>query len=238
MQNIKERGLKKVFKHTTLYIELALRVLEWFSMTFLASFLKTETLVMENYCPCVIILLTNVSHRCDPGTIRDAYNDIKFYILMRDPFQSNATMLNRNLTPEQLDQFLEGLFNSLSPGLQRIIRTMRSPDGRRVVPIADDTTYLPVTKGNDTHWQQDAYSGRLNKGHVIKVGTWTAPDGRPIASRPGPQIGCTPRGGDELSAARQLDQWTRSGQFGEGFTSLIVGGRNWTMAYNVDMGFR
>ena len=39
----KKRGLKKVFKHTTLYIELALRVLEWFSMTFLASFLKTES---------------------------------------------------------------------------------------------------------------------------------------------------------------------------------------------------
>ena len=197
---------------------------------------------MINFSYMVFIMcdnfLDNVLFRCDPATIRDAYNDIKFYILMRDPFQSNATMLNRNLTPEEMDEFLEGIFNSLSPGLQRIIRTMRSPDGRMVVPIADDTTYLPVTKGNDTHWQQDAYSGRLNKGHVIKVGTWTAPDGRPIASRPGPQIGCTPRGGDELSAARQLDQWARSGQFGEAFTSLFVGGRNWTMAYNVDLGFR
>ena len=26
-------------------------IFEWLSMTFLASFLKTETLVMENYCP-------------------------------------------------------------------------------------------------------------------------------------------------------------------------------------------
>ena len=30
---------------------MPLRFFEWLSMTFLASFLKIETLVMENYCP-------------------------------------------------------------------------------------------------------------------------------------------------------------------------------------------
>ena len=32
------------------YIQEAFKVFDWLSMTFLASFLKTETLVMENYC--------------------------------------------------------------------------------------------------------------------------------------------------------------------------------------------
>ena len=50
------RGLKKFFSSLTLqayqtYIQQVLKVFEWLSMTFLASFLKTETLVMEIYCP-------------------------------------------------------------------------------------------------------------------------------------------------------------------------------------------
>ena len=56
LKNRRKRGLKKVFSSLTLqtyqtYIQEAFKVLEWLSMTFLASFLKTETLVMENYCP-------------------------------------------------------------------------------------------------------------------------------------------------------------------------------------------
>ena len=31
--------------------EEAFKVFEWLSMTFLAAFLTTKTLVMENYCP-------------------------------------------------------------------------------------------------------------------------------------------------------------------------------------------
>ena len=55
-QKARKRGLKKVFNSLTLqtyqtYIQEAFKVFEWLSMTFLASFLKTETLVMENYCP-------------------------------------------------------------------------------------------------------------------------------------------------------------------------------------------
>ena len=33
------------------YIQEAFKVFEWLSMTFLVSFLKTETLLLENYCP-------------------------------------------------------------------------------------------------------------------------------------------------------------------------------------------
>ena len=56
----RKRGLKKVFSPLTLqtyqtYIQEAFKVFEWLSMTFLASFLKTEKLAMENYCPAVSV---------------------------------------------------------------------------------------------------------------------------------------------------------------------------------------
>ena len=64
-QKARKRGLKKVFNSLTLqtyqtYIQEVFKVFEWLSMTFLASFLKTETLVMENNFPMVraILVLT------------------------------------------------------------------------------------------------------------------------------------------------------------------------------------
>ena len=56
-QKARKRGLKKVFSSFQTYqtyIQEAFRVFKWLSMTFLASFLKKETLVMENYCPYII----------------------------------------------------------------------------------------------------------------------------------------------------------------------------------------
>ena len=54
-KNKKERP-EESFSSLTLqtyqtYIQEAFKVFEWLSLTFLASFLKTETLVMENHCP-------------------------------------------------------------------------------------------------------------------------------------------------------------------------------------------
>ena len=57
---------KKVFSSLTLqtYQKYIQEVLEWLSMTFLASFLKKETLVVENYCwfwwQCDFILFCTV----------------------------------------------------------------------------------------------------------------------------------------------------------------------------------
>ena len=50
---------RKFFSSLTLqtyqtYIQPALKVFECLSMTFLASFLKTEMLEFENYCPYII----------------------------------------------------------------------------------------------------------------------------------------------------------------------------------------
>ena len=46
----KDPGMNRVNTYRT-YIQEAFKVFEWLSMTFLALFLKAETLVMENYCP-------------------------------------------------------------------------------------------------------------------------------------------------------------------------------------------
>ena len=77
----RKRGLKKVFSPLTLqtyqtYIQEDFKVFEWLSMTSLASFLKTKTLVMENYCPYNHILssrlfsvkvgMVNICSRCWP----------------------------------------------------------------------------------------------------------------------------------------------------------------------------
>ena len=51
-------------------------------------------------------------------------------------------------------------------------------------------------------------------------------------------LGCTPRGGDSLALGRQLDQVTREGRFGQGWTSLYTGGLQWGMGLVVDKGFR
>ena len=53
-----EREASRVFSSLTLqtyqtYIQEAFEVFEWLSLTFLAPFIKTKKLVMENYCPDV-----------------------------------------------------------------------------------------------------------------------------------------------------------------------------------------
>ena len=55
----RKRGLMNIFSSLKLqtyqtYIRHALKVFKWLSVPFLASFLKTETLVMDNYCPSLI----------------------------------------------------------------------------------------------------------------------------------------------------------------------------------------
>ena len=61
----RRRGLKKVFSSLTLQtyqtcIQPAFKVFKWISMTFPALILKTETLVMENYCPNIIFGFLNI----------------------------------------------------------------------------------------------------------------------------------------------------------------------------------
>ena len=51
--------------------------------------------------------------------------------------------------------------------------------------VAHDATYLRVTKSNDFEFQKDTWSGDLGKGNIVKVNTFTVPNGRPVAIGPG-----------------------------------------------------
>ena len=64
-----EREASRVFSSLTLqtyqkHIQEAFKCFEWLSMTFLASFPKTEMLVMENYWPTVLLFRRPVIDHC------------------------------------------------------------------------------------------------------------------------------------------------------------------------------
>jgi len=53
----------------------------------------------------------------------------------------------------------------------------------------------------------------------------------------GPLISTCPRGGDELTTSRLLDQAIREGRGGEGIGQLLAGGEEWGVCYNTDLGY-
>lgn len=53
----------------------------------------------------------------------------------------------------------------------------------------------------------------------------------------GPLISQTPRGGDELATAHQLDLSAREGRTGEGWEQVLVGGDQWSGGYCTDLGY-
>ena len=68
----RKKGLKKVFRSLKLqtyqtYIQHAFKVFEWLSMMFLELFLKTETLVVENYCPSATVKRNQPDKGQHPG---------------------------------------------------------------------------------------------------------------------------------------------------------------------------
>ena len=90
-------------------------------------------------------LLFLVSH----NTAKTSYTDIMMYILMMDPFKCAPTMLNRDLTREEVrfmvyiwsfskffflqrDELFRSWDQSQSVGVRRITRTLRTPQGRLV----------------------------------------------------------------------------------------------------------
>ena len=55
----------------------------------------------------------------------------------------------------------------------------------QVCVVAHDATYLSVTKSADAEHQKDSWSGDLGKGNILKVNTFTVPNGRVVAVGPG-----------------------------------------------------
>ena len=148
------------------------------------------------------------------------YNDIEMYLLMFDPYIHDP-----NIPDSAIEQLLMSVNNAQSPGIQRIVSTLRSPDGRPVCPLSDDTTNIGSPSSNDPQFQKDVYSGKRGKKNCVLFGTLTDVSGSVVAVRPAAHISTTPTGGDGVSMAAQLAVADKTGH-DSGFTRLLCGTAN------------
>ena len=78
------------------------------------------------------------------------------------------------------------------------------------------------------------YSGKREKGQCVLFSNVTCPKGTLVAVTPGPNISCTPRGGDGTSLGLQFDL-ARNQQ--DGFTRLFRGTADTGTSLNFDRGY-
>ena len=142
---------------------------------------------------------------CGKRAARKAFFDIGMFLLMRDPSGGLPNIFDQNLTDAELEQFLLDVIGRQSPGVQRLLGRLRTPQGRQVnhcallllllmlttcplfqcCPLSDDTTYIKAFGSADPGWQSNMYSGARGHGHCLLVGHLVDPLGRVIAVRPG-----------------------------------------------------
>ena len=84
-------------------------------------------------------LLFNISSR----TASSVYNDIEMYLLMFDPYIP-AWINDPNIPDSAIEQLLMSVNNAQSLGIQRIVSTLRSPDGRQSVHLVTIPQTLEV----------------------------------------------------------------------------------------------
>ena len=111
---------------------------------------------------------------------------------------------------------------------------LRTPAGRLVTLVNIDTTSIQVDQSQDAFCQMQTYSGERRKGHCLLMSNITDPAGGLVAVTPGPNIACTPRGGDGTSLGVQLA--LARGQ-NSGFTRILRGTENIGTAFNFDRGY-
>ena len=154
-------------------------------------------------------------------TARHTYLDIFAYFVLFDP-HIPSIFDDNSVTEAEIEGYLFAIRDSQSPGIRRIVETMRTPDGRPVVVVNDDTTHLSCPKSNDPENQKDHFSGRRNKGHCELNGGLATCNGSIIALRPSGHISSTPRGGDAVTVGTQLGFADRHGLL-VGFQRLLRG---------------
>ena len=95
---------------------------------------------------------------------------------------------------------------------------LRTPAGRPVTILNLDCTKISVQQTEDAFAQFQTYSGERGDGHCLLFSNITDSAGALVAVTPGPNISCTPRGGDGTSMGVQLALAGNSG-----FVQLIRG---------------
>ena len=111
---------------------------------------------------------------------------------------------------------------------------LRTPDGRPVVLLNIDTTSIKVDQSKDAMAQFQTYSGERGKGHCLLFSNVTCPAGSLVLVTPGPNISCTPRGGDGTSLGVQFE--LARGQ-NVGLPRILRGTDNIGAAINFDRGY-
>ena len=110
---------------------------------------------------------------------------------------------------------------------------------REVAILSIDTTDVKVDQSSDAFAQMQTYSGDRGKGHCYLFSNVTDNFGSIVAVTPGPNISCTPRGGDGISFGVQLglaeDRSRNSGS--AGFAVLLNGTATIGVALNADRGY-
>ena len=69
---------------------------------------------------------------CGRKAARRAFWDVGMYNLMRDPLGSLPNIFDDNLTDAELERFLLDIIERQSPGVQRLVARLRTPQGRQV----------------------------------------------------------------------------------------------------------
>ena len=111
---------------------------------------------------------------------------------------------------------------------------LSTPDGRPVCLLNIDTTHIQVDQSKDAMAQMQTYSGEREKGHCLLIGNVTDTAGSLVLVQPGPNISCTPRGGDGTSLGLQFE--LGRGQ-NAGLPRLLRGTDNVGVAINFDRGY-
>ena len=103
-----------------------------------------------------------------------------------------------------------------------------------------DTTDIQVDKSSDGFAQQQTFSGDRGKGHCYLFSNVTCSSGSILAVTPGPNVSCSPRGGDGVSLgvhlARAEEEAAETG-VPDGMTNLMDGVEDLGVAMVADRGY-
>ena len=69
---------------------------------------------------------------CGKKAARKAFWDIGMYQLMLDPLGSLPNLFSSDISDQELERFLLDIIQRQSPGVQRLVARLRTPDGRQV----------------------------------------------------------------------------------------------------------
>ena len=165
---------------------------------------------------------------------------VQGYMIYRNPTGSLPSHINHTgITEDQVNTIIQNNIDRQSHGIKIALSAVKTPDGRDVGGMIDDTTYPGTTRSGDPHRTQDLYSNKRGHGMAALQGHMTCCAGRVEAVRPGIMASTTPRCGDGTHWAMQAANHERlpPGQACCGFPGLLKGSKTLGVVLITDRGF-